>query len=210
MRSETSAARRGEEIDEGALRDFLRAHVEFAGELAVEQFPNGHSNLTYLVRTGGREYVLRRPPLGPVAPKAHDMVREYRVLRAVHPHYWQAPRPIAVCEDPAVLGAPFFLMERRRGVVLREAIPAPLLDVPDPAGRISEAFLQSLVELHAVDVARGDLAALGKPEGYVQRQVRGWTDRWERACTETVPETDRGRPLAGRVDSAAGRSDTRP
>src|SRR5215472_8087580 len=119
--AETIAVRQGEEIAVDALAEYLRGRIEGADRgIAVDQFPNGHSNLTYLLRVDGREYVLRRPPLGPVAPKAHDMVREYHVLHAIHPHYPEAPRPFLVCEDASVLGAPFFVMERRRGVVLRE------------------------------------------------------------------------------------------
>jgi aminoglycoside phosphotransferase (APT) family kinase protein len=188
--SETIVTRAGEEVALDALRDFLRGRLDTAGDLAIEQFPNGHSNLTYLLRAGGREYVLRRPPLGPVAPKAHDMVREYHVLRAVHPHYPQAPEAFVVCEDPAILGAPFFVMERRRGIVLREEIPAPIAANPSHPELISEAFLDALVKLHAIDVTRPEISALGRPQGYVERQLRGWADRWERAKTEELPEMD--------------------
>src|SRR5262249_46232021 len=149
------------------------------------------------------EYVLRRPPLGPVAPKAHDMVREYHVLRAVHPRFPEAPRPFVVCEDPAVLGAPFFVMERRRGSVLRGEIPPAIAGASDHPRTIREAFLDTLVRLHAIDVSPEDLRALGKPEGYVERQVRGWADRWERAKTAEVPELDHViRWLAERVPKA--------
>src|SRR6266480_1279257 len=124
-RAETITMREGERVATDTLAEYLRGRIEGAeGGVALEQFPNGHSNLTYLLRIGGRDYVLRRPPLGPVAPKAHDMVREYHVLRAVHPHFPQAPQAFVLCEDPAVLGAPFFVMERRRGAVLREEIPS--------------------------------------------------------------------------------------
>ncbi len=178
-------------MNEAPLREYLRDKLEGAGEaFAVEQFPDGHSNLTYLVKTGGREYVLRRPPVGPVAPKAHDVVREYRVLRAVHPHFPEAPQAVVVCENPAVLGVPFFVMERRKGIVLRERIPEAILAVPDHAPRISGAFVDTLVRLHAIDVSAVDLRALGKPEGYIERQVRGWADRWQRAQTEEAPVMD--------------------
>jgi aminoglycoside phosphotransferase (APT) family kinase protein len=190
-RSETIAMRDGEKIAAGALQDYLAGKLDGAERgVTLEQFPNGHSNLTYLLRAGDREYVLRRPPLGPVAPKAHDMVREYHVLRAVHPHFPPAPRPYLVCEDPAVLGAPFFIMERRRGVVLREEIPAEIAKHEDHPRRIGEAFLDTMVQLHAIDVSADDLRALGKPGGYVERQVRGWADRWERAKTEEISEMD--------------------
>ncbi len=190
-RSETIAMRDGERLSLAALGDYLRGKIEGAeSAIEIEQFPNGHSNLTYLLKIGGLDYVLRRPPLGPVAPKAHDMVREYHVLRAVHPHFPEAPRAVLVCEDPAVLGVPFFVMERRHGTVLREEIPAAIADVPDHPQRISEAFLGTMVRLHAVDASAAEVRLLGKPEGYVERQVRGWADRWERAKTSEVPELD--------------------
>jgi len=189
--SETIKMRQGEAIALDTLQDYLRGKIEGAEHgIQLEQFPNGHSNLTYLLRVGAGEYVLRRPPLGPVAPKAHDMVREYHVLRAVHPRFAQAPKPVLVCEDPSILGAPFFVMERRRGSVLREAIPSTVAALPSHPQRIAEAFLDTLVRLHAVDVSSDDLRALGKPEGYVDRQVRGWADRWHRAKTEELADMD--------------------
>ncbi|HTS60753.1 MAG TPA: phosphotransferase family protein [Candidatus Acidoferrales bacterium] len=190
-RSETIAMRAGERIATDALAAYLRDKLEGAEHgVELEQFPNGHSNLTYLLRAGPREYVLRRPPLGPVAPKAHDMVREYHVLRAVHHHFPQAPQAHLVCEDMAVLGAPFFVMERRRGVILREEIPAEFQGIKAHPRMIGEAFLDSLVDLHQIEISASDLRELGKPDGYVERQVRGWADRWERAKTEEVSELD--------------------
>ncbi len=184
-RPETAAVRQGEEIPLRPLGEFLRATLAGpTSDIAVKQFPHGHSNLTYLLQIGGREYVLRRPPLGPVAPKAHDMLREYRVLRAVHPRFAEAPEAFVVCEDATVIGAPFFVMERRHGVVVRDEAPAG-----DPR-QISEAFLRTLVKLHAIDISSPEMAALGKPEGYVERQVRGWADRWQRAKTEEVREME--------------------
>jgi aminoglycoside phosphotransferase (APT) family kinase protein len=193
---ETITVRQGEEIALDRLAEFLRPRLPGAESgIALEQFPNGHSNLTYLLRAGGHEYVLRRPPLGPVAPKAHDMVREYRILRAVHPHFPEAPEALVVCENPAILGAPFFIMERRRGAVVRDCAPAGM--TPEA---ISEAFLDTLVRLHTIDIAGADLAALGKPEGYVERQVRGWADRWERARTDECAAMDEViRWLAARI-----------
>src|SRR5260370_40167202 len=116
----TARFRPGEEIDARGLAEYLRDKLEGVERgLSIEQFPGGHSNLTYLLHTGGHDYVLRRPPLGPVAPKAHDMAREYSVLRAVHPVFPPAPRVFLLCEDTAVIGASFFIMERRHGIVLR-------------------------------------------------------------------------------------------
>jgi aminoglycoside phosphotransferase (APT) family kinase protein len=190
--SDTSAVRAGEELDRVALAEYLNKNLPGgASDIEVEQFPNGHSNLVYLVRTDRREYVLRRPPLGPVAPKAHDMAREYRVLHAVHPHFPEAPQVFLLCEDPSVIGGTFFLMERRRGVVIRDSIPCELAAIPDYPRLVSEAFIDCLVRMHSIDVSQPGLSALGKPEGFVERQVRGWTDRWNRAKTEEISEMDR-------------------
>jgi aminoglycoside phosphotransferase (APT) family kinase protein len=190
--SDTALVRPGEELSIGPLGDYLRGKIDGAERgITVEQFPDGHSNLTYLLRAGGREYVLRRGPLGPVAAKAHDMAREYRVLEAVHPHFSQAPEVFLLCEDPSVLGAAFFLMERRHGVILRDRIPPEVAAISEYSQRVSEAFIDCLVRLHAVDIAGKGLTALGKPEGFVERQVRGWAERWNRAKTKEMPEMDR-------------------
>src|SRR5262245_3216036 len=158
--------------------------------MEVSQFPGGHSNLTYLVRFGGAELVLRRPPLGPVPPKAHDMAREYRWLAALNPVFPLAPRPYVLCEDPAVIGSVFYLMERRRGIVVRHDEPMSLANHPEARRRVSEALIDTLADLHAVDIAAPSIAALGKPAGFVARQVDGWTGRWHRSKIEEVPEMD--------------------
>jgi aminoglycoside phosphotransferase (APT) family kinase protein len=161
--------------------------------LLVEQFPGGHSNLTYLLRFGGRELVLRRPPRGASVKTAHDMGREHRVLSRLHRCYPKAPRALAACDDPAVIGAPFFLMERVQGIILRRLLPAGAGSVPAPSRlrALSEATVDALAELHAVDPAAAGLADLGRPAGYTARQVSGWTERWHRAATDPVPDVDR-------------------
>ena len=192
MHTDTAAVRSGEELPLDALGGYLRGRIEGVDQgISAEQFPGGHSNLTYLLLTGGREYVLRRAPMGPVAPKAHDMVREFRVLEAVHPHFAPAPKVYLVCEDPALIGAPFFLMERRHGVVVRDRIPPEIAAHQNYAEHISRAMVDCLVQLHAVDVERHGLVRLGKPDGFVARQVKGWSERWERVRTEPGPEMDR-------------------
>jgi len=192
MVPEVAPIRAGEEIDVRELGEYLRGKVEGAErDVHVEQFPGGHSNLTYLVRAGDHEYVLRRPPLGPVAPKAHDMAREFRVLEAVHPVFPPAPRVYVLCEDPAVIGATFFLMERRHGVVLRRDVPQDFIGDAAFPRKASEGFIDCLAQLHSIDVGRQPLAALGKPDGFLERQVRGWTERWHRAKTEELPGMDR-------------------
>ena len=184
--AEVCTTREGEELDVGRLGGYLGQ-----GDVTVEQFPGGHSNLTYLVRAGGREYVLRRPPLGPVAPKAHDMAREYRVLARVHPAFPPAPKVYSLCEDASIIGAPFFLMERRQGIVLRGRGPGDVSLAPDFAVRVSRGFMDCFVALHSVDLAEHDLFPLGKPEGFLERQVHGWSDRWRRARTDDQPDIDR-------------------
>lgn len=206
--------RREDAFDEGALAGFLRRafpeDVAAPGRgkgsgVSVSQFPAGHSNLTYLVHFGGREIVLRRAPHGASVKSAHDMRREFDVLTALAPLYSKAPKALAFCDDSSVIGTPFFLMERVRGVVLRSSKPPSGVDLSAPRMRaLSEAFVDSLTELHTLDVSSGPLAALGKPEGYAVRQVAGWTERWLRAKTEDVPALDAAAAwLAGRLPAAS-------
>jgi aminoglycoside phosphotransferase (APT) family kinase protein len=192
--NDTAPVRPGEEIDPGKLEDYLRGRLPGAeGPLAISQFPGGHSNLTYCLRYGDREFVLRRPPVGPVAPTAHDMSREYRVLRALQGHFMPAPAPYVLCEDPDVIGVPFYVMERRRGIVVRKEIPPEVRAFGDPNVvhlKISAALVDTLVALHRVDFRKAGLGDLGRPQGFVERQVKGWAGRWERAKTREVPEID--------------------
>ncbi len=178
--------RPGEEVDLARLQPWL-ASQGFKGEVVVEQFPRGHSNLTYLVRVGDRELVLRRPPFGSKVKGAHDMSREVRILSRISPLYPQAPRVVAACEDVSVLGGPFYLMEPIRGVILRGAS----LRIEMPASRVRalcEAFIDQLAALHAIDWRAAGIE--GHPEGYVRRQVDGWTRRWHDARTDDIPEVD--------------------
>ena len=181
---DTVPVRPGEELDAKALARYLNG-----GEVVVQQFPGGHSNLTYLVCAGGEEYVLRRAPMGPLPPKAHDMAREYRMLESIHPYFHAAPKVHLLCEDPSVIGSAFFLMERRKGIILRET-DSRLYDAGFTA-KVSEAFIDGLIALHAIDIERSRLNSLGKPDGFLDRQVRGWTDRWHRAETENIAAMDR-------------------
>jgi aminoglycoside phosphotransferase (APT) family kinase protein len=197
--NDTAPIRAGEELNLEALERYLRLHLAELllgapldqAQIEVEQFPGGHSNLTYLVRLGGHEFVLRRPPFGPVAPTAHDMPREYRLLAAVHPLFTLAPRPYLLCEDQAIIGVPFYLMERRRGLVIRRDIPNEIGDDLEMRSRVSYAMIDTLAALHAVDIYSSGLVDIGKPVGFVTRQLRGWTDRWHRSKTTELPEIDR-------------------
>jgi aminoglycoside phosphotransferase (APT) family kinase protein len=191
MGADTAAVRSGEELDRPALTKYLEDKIEGGASLVIEQFPGGHSNLTYLLRTTEREYVLRRGPLGPVAPKAHDMAREYMVLKAVHPFFDAAPEVFHLCEDTSIIGAVFFLMERRHGIVVRDRIPEELSAFTAYPARVSRGFVDCLVELHAVDIEKRGLVSLGKPAGFLERQVRGWFERWNRAKTEEIALMDR-------------------
>jgi aminoglycoside phosphotransferase (APT) family kinase protein len=181
--------RHGEELDAAALQAYLREHLPDAavdGELEIRQFPRGFSNLTYLVRAGGREMVLRRPPFGADVRGGHDVVREHRILAALHPAWPKVPRPLLCCDDASVLGAPFYLMERVSGVVLRAGAR---LGETEMRG-VCLAAVDTLAELHSVDFHAAGLEGLGRPEGYVRRQVEGWTGRWRKAMTDEVPEMD--------------------
>jgi aminoglycoside phosphotransferase (APT) family kinase protein len=164
-----------------------------AGVPKVSQFAGGKANLTYLLTfPDGSEVVLRRPPLGPVAEGSHDMSREFRVLSRLWKSFDKAPRALALCEDPGVIGSPFFMMERRGGVVVRGVIPAVFGGGTDTHAnrRLSEVVIDTLVELHAVDPASCDLDDLGHPDGYLTRQVEGWAGRWDRARHEDNPVAD--------------------
>jgi aminoglycoside phosphotransferase (APT) family kinase protein len=191
---DTAPVRAEERFDEERLRVYLREHVaEFAGDepIEFEQFPGGHANLTYLARVGEREYVFRRPPLGPVAPRSHDMVREFTVLNAVSGVLPQAPVAFHLCTDEMVLGRPFFVMERRRGFVIRNRWPKGLPDETEIRKRISERFVDTLVDLHRIDYDSIGLSGLGKPRGFAERQVNGWAGRWVKAKTREVETMDR-------------------
>jgi aminoglycoside phosphotransferase (APT) family kinase protein len=195
--TDVRAVRPGEQLDWPRLVEWLRAYLpacdipglDAPGEAVVAQFPGGHSNLTYLVRLGDVEIVVRRPPFGPVAPTAHDMAREFRWLSAMHRVFPLAPRPYLLCDDIGVIGSIFYAMERRRGLVVRTDEPLVLAN-PSSRRRLSEALIDTLADLHAIDVHAQGLATLGKPAGFVGRQVRGWSDRWQRSQTTALPEMD--------------------
>jgi aminoglycoside phosphotransferase (APT) family kinase protein len=203
----TRPVRPGEEIDAAALAVWLKGRLPgIEGPIAVEQFPGGHSNLTYLLRFGDRELVLRRPPFGSRVKTAHDMGREYHVLSRLYAAYPKAPRALLHCDDPEVIGAPFYVMERVRGIILRKpAAPSGIDLTPAQMRAISEAAVDGLADLHAVDWRAAGLEDLGHPEGYVARQVEGWSGRWQKARTDDVPDLDRAAAwLAANLPAESG------
>lgn len=184
--------RKGEELDTDALARYLAEAVPgVTGPVVVEQFPSGHSNLTYLLRTGNRELVLRRPPFGSNVKSAHDMGREYTVLSKLNPAYPPAPKPLAFCEDEAIIGAQFYVMERIKGVILRSRKPEGLENTAGLTGRCCQSFIENLAELHALDYRAIGLNELYKGENYVERQVKGWSKRYAGSQTDDIPEIDR-------------------
>src|SRR6204780_5328936 len=187
-----TAIRSGEELNVAALEPYLRnSFPDEAGALTVRKFPAGHSNLTYSLHLGARELVLRRPPFGSKVKSAHDMYREFRVLSKLHAVYSPAPEVLLYCDDASVIGAPFYVMQPIHGIILRRTLP-PGLDFPaETARRLSECFIENLIRLHRVDYAGAGLSDLGKPEGYLERQVRGWTARYSGSRTHDYPEVEK-------------------
>ena len=159
----------------------------------VEQYAGGKANLTYLLTfPGGEELVLRRPPLGPIAPRSHDMRREHKVLSRLWRSFPKAPRAYAFSDDPGVIGSPFFLMEKREGIVVRDQIPAGFGSGEDSRSNraLSEVVVITLAEFHAVDPDECDLGDLGHPDDFLRRQVDGWGERWDTSRHEENPIAD--------------------
>jgi aminoglycoside phosphotransferase (APT) family kinase protein len=191
MPAETASPRPGEELDAAAVADYLASVLpELTGDISITQFPGGASNLTYLVEIGGDQLVLRRPPFGTKARSAHDMGREYRILSRLRPVFPYCPRPLALCEDPDVLGEPFYVMDRLEGTILRRELPGGLKLPPEQARALCTELLDVHLRLHSVDYDAAGLSDMGKPDGYVQRQVLGWSRRYRDARTADVPENE--------------------
>jgi aminoglycoside phosphotransferase (APT) family kinase protein len=191
MDADTITVRPDERFDEAKLAHYLRGKLDGAdAPLTVRQFGGGAANLTYLLDYGTRQYVLRRPPLGPVAQSAHDMNREYRVLSVLYQVYPYAPRAYLYCDDHSVIGAPFFIMERRQGVVVRKSLPDEFAHIADAPARMSAALVDALVDFHATNYHTVGLETLGKPAGFLERQVEGWYGRWHNARTHALPQME--------------------
>ncbi len=181
--------RLGEELEVGRLAEYLRAErPDLGGPIEISQFPSGHSNLTYLVRVGSQELVLRRPPFGKKPKSGHDMHREWKILSALAGHYSYIPEPVAFCDDPEVLGAPFFLMRRIQGLILRRDLPEGLDIRPESMRTLCERLVDVHRELHDLKYDSLGLEDFGRPEGYVERQIAGWSRRYRDARTPDVPD----------------------
>lgn len=180
--------RDSEAIDIEKLQKYLQEQLpDFEGEIVVEQFPSGHSNLTFLLKIGQQEVVLRRPPFGAKIKSAHDMGREYKTLSKLIEVYHKVPKPLLYCEDESVIGAPFYLMQRVRGLILRKEPPSGFES--QAFKKISEDFIDNLVEIHSLEAARfGDTS---RATGYVERQVKGWTERYQNAKTDDISDLEK-------------------
>jgi len=189
--NDTKPIRQGEELDVENLQAFLRENYDFKNdEIEIMQFPAGSSNLTYCVKIGAEEYVLRRPPFGNTVKSAHDMKREFDVLSKLSKVYRAAPKPLIYCADEVIIGSEFYLMERRRGLIIRGKSPEMLENSPELQRKVCESFIENLVELHSLDYKKIGLGELGKPEGYAERQVEGWTKRYFNAKTDEHAELE--------------------
>lgn len=180
--------RKGETLDAKALSAYLRIQLPDLPQepLLIEQFPSGYSNLTYLLRIGTLEYVLRRPPFGANIRSAHDMGREFKVLSLLKEVYEKVPNPVLYCQEESVIGVPFYLMERVKGIILRQRPPKGMELTPALMQAISERTVDHLAELHQLDLEKTGLIGLGKPEGYTKRQVEGWIGRYQNAQTDPL------------------------
>ena len=200
MADDTAPIREDERFDEKRVAAYLRDELpDLVGDHPIEfdQFPGGAANLTYRARSGDSEFVLRRAPHGPIAKGGHDMRREHRVLSRLWKAYPKAPRSFHYCADPEVMGKPFFFMERRRGWVIRGEWPGPFAAEAALRRRLAESLVDSLAELHLVDPGAVGLGDLGQPEGFVARQVEGWSRRWAAARTRDVPDMEVAARLLG-------------
>lgn len=184
-----TAIRSGEELDQERLESWLKDTLPgLDGALSIQQFPSGHSNLTYLIQVGTKHMVLRRPPFGTKPKNAHDMTREYKILKALKPVFPYVPEPLAHCDANEVMGCPFYVMERMEGIILRREIPVQLNLSPDQIRRLFEKHVEIQYQLHSLNYEKIGMAELGRPAGYVQRQISGWSKRYRNAKTPDAPE----------------------
>lgn len=188
LTDQTIRSREGEELDAAVIDPYLKAHIPgLQGQPRISQFPGGASNLTYLLQYDNQELVLRRPPFGHKAKSAHDMGREFRILNRLNAGFPYCPKAYLHCTDEALIGSEFYVMQRVDGIILRAELPEGMTLDESQARALCLSFIDKLVELHNVDYDACGLADLGKPEGYVKRQIEGWSDRYEKAMTPDAP-----------------------
>ncbi|WP_223596617.1 phosphotransferase family protein [Neobacillus bataviensis] len=192
MNKDTIPVRKGEELNLIALEKYLDENIKSLPKAPLEvlQFSAGHSNLTYQLKMGNWEAVLRRPPLGPVAPKAHDMEREFRILSELNPIFPAAPKPILFSDNQEIVGSTFFIMERKNGIVLDTSFPEGIVVSPELCKQISEIMVDNLVKLHSLNYKETGLTEISKPDGFMERQVQGWIGRYERSKTDEIEQVD--------------------
>ncbi|WP_442107493.1 phosphotransferase family protein [Pseudomonas sp. NUPR-001] len=192
LTDQSTQVRPGEELDGAVIDPYLKAHIDgLRGTPTISQFPGGASNLTYLVQYPEREFVLRRPPFGHKAKSAHDMGREFRILNQLNSGFPYCPKAYVHCTDETLIGGEFYVMDRVKGIILRSDLPPELgLDAPRTEA-LCKSFIERLVELHNVDYNACGLGDLGKPEGYVARQIEGWSSRYEKALTPDAPRWEK-------------------
>ncbi len=191
MLDKATSIRKGEAFNKASLEAYLKTVIpNFNAITEVQQFPGGFSNLTYLLKTNLGEWVLRRPPFGAKIKSAHDMAREFRVLSKLRGIYGRIPEAIHLCEESSILGSPFYLMERVKGLILRNRPPKNMDLNPSRMRAISEAAIDNLALLHQIDIKTTGLEDLGKAEGYIGRQVSGWIKRYNNAQTDDIAAMD--------------------
>jgi aminoglycoside phosphotransferase (APT) family kinase protein len=188
---EATQIRSGENIEIDILGKYLQENIQDFGTIkAIKQFPGGFSNLTYQIESQKKTFVLRRPPIGANIKSAHDMAREYKVLSLLEPFYAEIPKPILFCENEQILGGQFYLMEKVNGVILRGKNAKEYDFSTNKMKEISEKLIDNLILLHNIDIENNELACLGKPDGYVDRQVEGWIGRYEKSKTDELNQMD--------------------
>ena len=179
--------RQDEQIDLHKLKNYLNELLKFdIDKINILQFSGGHANLTYLISFNNKEFVLRRPPLGPVAPSSHDMAREHMVQHSLNKLFPLAPKSIHLCEDNKIIGTKFHIIERKKGIVIRKEMRSELDGSRNKIRSLSFKMIDILAELHKLDPSQVGLGDFGRPDGFVLRQLNGWEDRWKKASEEKI------------------------
>lgn len=168
---------------------YLRSHFpeEMDSPLLIKQFSSGYSNLTFFIQLGKLEMVMRRPPFGKIPPRSHDMKREFDILKKIHPVFPLAPQPLLYADDPHLMDKHFFIMEKKQGIVLDDNIPPSIENIPFMQEKISNTVVDTLVKLHDININENGIKDLGKPEGFLKRQVEGWSKRYFHSTDEPHP-----------------------